>query len=357
MKTLERYILTEFAKLLVMAVAAFCVLFLMIDIFENMDGLMKHDVPAIASILFFAYKIPFILGQTSPVAALLATLLTLGALSRHGEITALKSGGVRLLRVLAPVLVAGVVLSVAVIVMNETVVPAAQHRVDLFRRQWFGMQGQGFGSSGMWMRTEDGILNVRQMDMKKNELNGVTLYLVEKPFNVTKRINARTVAWIDGAWKAPSAEVWRFSADGVAEVKEERGWALTEVAPPEDLVTAESAYKNMGIFELNTYINRLVAEGYNAARFKIDLYGKITFPLVNFIMILVGIPFALKTGRHGGIAAGIGISIIVAFSFWVVFAVMRSFGVSGAIPPLVAAVFPDVLFFAAGALMLGYVRE
>ncbi|OGQ59594.1 MAG: LPS export ABC transporter permease LptG [Deltaproteobacteria bacterium RIFCSPLOWO2_02_FULL_53_8] len=357
MKTLERYILTEFAKLLVMAVAAFCVLFLMIDVFESMDSLMRHNVPVIPSLLFFAYKIPFILGQTSPVAALLATLLTLGGLSRHGEITALKSGGVRLLRALVPLLVAGIALSAAVIIMNETVVPAAQRNVDLFKRQWFGMQGQGFGSAGMWMRTDRGILNVRQMDMKSNVLSGVTLYIVEKPFNVTARINAREAAWTGGAWKAPSAEVWRFSPSGAAEMKVEKDWPLPDVAPPEGLVTAESAYKNMGIFELNNYIKTLVAEGYNAARFKIDLYGKITFPLVNFIMILVGIPFALKTGRHGGIAVGIGISIIVAFSFWVVFAVMRSVGVSGAIPPLVAAVFPDVLFFAAGALMLGYVKE
>ncbi|MBI5886374.1 MAG: hypothetical protein HZB85_07310 [Deltaproteobacteria bacterium] len=45
MKRLERYILTEFAKLLAMAMAAFVVLFLMIDVFENMGGLMKHNAP------------------------------------------------------------------------------------------------------------------------------------------------------------------------------------------------------------------------------------------------------------------------------------------------------------------------
>jgi len=357
MKTLERYILTEFAKLLAMAMAAFVVLFLMIDIFENMGALMKHDVPLMPSVLFFLYKIPYIVGQTSPVAALLATLLTLGALARHVEITALKSGGVRLLRALVPVLAAGFVLSIAVILMNELVVPAAQGRVELFRRQWFGMQGRGFGASGIWMRTEGGLLNVRQMDTEKNELNGVTLYIVDKPFVVTGRVNARDAVWKDGAWTAASAEVWRFTPDGKAEKTQAKGVALPGVMPPDELASAESAYKNMSFFELRNYVNRLVAEGYNAARFKIDLYGKITFPLVNFIMILVGIPFALKTGRHGGIAAGIGISIIVAFSFWVVFAVMRSVGMSGAIAPLVAAVFPDVLFFAAGALMLGYVRE
>lgn len=357
MKTLERYILTEFAKLFVMAVAAFVVLFLMIDIFENMDGLMKHRVALGPGVLFFAYKVPFIISQTSAVAALLSTLLTLGTLSRHGEITALKSGGVRLLRALAPLLLAGLVISVGVIFINETVVPAAQRKVDSFRRQWFGVHGQGFGASGTWVRTDGGILNVRQMDTKGSVLNGVTLFLLDKPFAVTERINARTAAWRGNEWVAESAEVWRFTPDGGAVKTAGSGVRLPGIMPPEELTSAESAYKNMSFFELNAYIKGLVAEGYNATRFKIDLYGKITFPLVNFIMIMIGIPFALKTGRHGGIAVGIGISVVIAFSFWVVFAVMRSMGVSGVVPPIVASVFPDLIFFAAGALMMGYVRE
>ncbi|MBI5562404.1 MAG: LPS export ABC transporter permease LptG [Deltaproteobacteria bacterium] len=357
MKILERYILVEFIKLFAMAALAFLALFLVINLFENMDGLMKHNVPLGPSALFFAYQAPFIVSQTSAVAALLATLLSLGALSKHGEITALKSGGVRLLSALTPLFFAGAVISVSVILMNETIVPAAQRRVDSFKRQWYGAQGRGFGHSGMWVRTEGGILNVRQTDIQKNELNGVTLYLLERPFTVAGRIGAQNARWKDGAWMAAEAEVWRFAADGHAVKTAEANAALPGVMPPEELIGAEGAYKNMTIFELNRYINGLVAEGYNAVRFKIDLYGKITFPLVNFIMIMVGIPFALKTGRHGGIAIGVGISVLVAFSFWVVFAVMRSIGVNGVVPPLVAAAFPDLLFFAAGGLMLGYVRE
>ncbi len=79
--------------------------------------------------------------------------------------------------------------------------------------------------------------------------------------------------------------------------------------------------------------------------------------MVNFIMIFVGIPFALKTGRHGGIAAGVGLSVMIAFSYWIVFALTTSLGHSGILPPLIAASFPNILFLAGGALMLGYVRQ
>lgn len=356
MKILERYILTEFAKLLLIAVLAFLVLFMMIDLFENMDNLMKHGVPFFSIVLFFIYKVPFIIVQISPVAVLIAVLLSLGLFSKHGEVTAIKAGGVRLLKVLLPLLAAGLLISLAVMLINESVAPAAMKRVDAFRQQWFGLQGGTFGKEGMWVRTSRGIFNIRQMDLKKNELKGFTLYEIEKPFKVKRRIQSKVVEWKDRRWVASEATVWSFSG-GEAVKKEVGSIEVTGLMEPEDLADVENLQKNMGFMELRKYIQGLEADGYEASRYKIDLYGKITFPLVNFIMVLVGIPFALKTGRHGGIAVGVALSVVIAFSYWVVFAVTRSLGQAGMVPPMLSAAFPDILFFAVGALMYGYVRQ
>ncbi len=67
--------------------------------------------------------------------------------------------------------------------------------------------------------------------------------------------------------------------------------------------------------------------------------------------------FALRAGRHGGIAAGVGLSVVIGFGYWIVFGMAKSLGSSGILPPLVAAAFPDALFLALGALMFGYVRQ
>ena len=85
MKILQRYMLSEFLKLLAIAGAGFLVLFITVDLFENMDNLIKHDVPFFAAFSFFLYKVPFIIGQVSPIAALVASLLSLGLLSKHGR--------------------------------------------------------------------------------------------------------------------------------------------------------------------------------------------------------------------------------------------------------------------------------
>lgn len=357
MKTLERYILTEFSKLLLISVLAFILLFIMVDLFENMDNLMKHQVPFLASVIFFVYKIPFIIGQISPVAVLVAVLLSLGILAKHGEITAMKAGGIHLLRALSPLLAAGLAISIAVILVNESVTPSALKKIDTFRRQWFGVQGSSFGKEGLWLRTSKGIYNIRQINLDKRQLFGITYYEIEKPFEVKSKIISKSAIWQNGRWVTPDAAVWTFTPQGEADKAEAKDLSLEGLLKPEDLANVENLQKNMNYNELNRYIKGLEQDGYEASKYKIDLYGKLSFPLVNFIMVLVGIPFALKTGRHSGIATGIGISVVIAFSYWVVFALTRSLGQSGLIPPMTAAFFPDVLFFAVGALMFGYVKQ
>lgn len=357
MKILDKYILAEFSKLLLIAVAAFIMLFLLVDLFENMDNLMKYNVPFLAAFVFFIYKVPFIISQVSPIAVLVAVLVSLGILSRHGEITAIKAGGVRLLKAVSPLIISGLFISLAVILMNEYITPAAMKKVDSFKKQWFGVQGGTFGKEGMWLKTAKGILNVKHVDFRNNKIYGITYYVIEKPFTVKSRINARSAVWKDNRWVSASAAVWTFSETGEAATNEINDFTLEGLSKPQELVNLENFQQNMSFIELNEYVKGLERDGYEAAKYRIDLYSKLTFPLVNFIMVLVGIPFALKTGRHSGIAMGVGLSVVIAFSYWVVYALTRSLGQSDMIPPVLAAAFPDLLFLAIGALMFGYVKQ
>ena len=54
----------------------------------------------------------------------------------------------------------------------------------------------------------------------------------------------------------------------------------------------------MNILELKRYISKLEEEGYNATSYIVNMYGKITFPLINFLMVLIAVPFAIKEGRR-----------------------------------------------------------
>ncbi len=358
MKMLQRYILVEFVKLLSITILSFILLFTLIDLFENMEDIIKNHVPVVNSIAFFFYNIPFIISQITPMATLLSVLLTLGLLAKHGEITAIKAGGVKLFSALMPLFIFGLFISVGLFIMNETVAPAMNKRSEAFRTKWLhGGRIGSFGKEGLWLKSADGIYNIRGIDLVNNKLYGFDYYKIEKPFKVVGRITARDVTYNGQNWVTETATVWKFIESGRALRTSVEGYLITGLDSPEEMAGIEKHRENMPIGELAQYIKGLEADGYDSHRYRTDLYCRITFPFINFIMVFIGIPFALKTGRNTSIAVGVGLSVIIALSYWIIFAATKTLGHGGIIPPPLAATFPDILFFATGTLMYSYVRQ
>lgn len=348
----------EFFKLLLLTTAGFIIIFILVDLFENMDNLVKFHVPVTASVLFFLYRIPFIIGQVAPIAVLLSVLLSVGMLSMSGEMTAVRASGVRLLRVFIPIMLAGFLISLSVIFINEYFTPLGLKQTEAFKVRWFGKSSRGsFGGKGLWIKTKDSIINIRHLKPGQEKIEGITIYKVEKPFRLVKRIDAPKGRWTGYEWLITGAVVRDFKADGGAVETNTREIRLTSIAPPEELSGTEQGHMSLTMGELRRLTKILEAEGYDTHRYRTDLYARITFPFISFIMVLIGIPFPLRGARSGGIASGIGLCIIIAFSYWVVFALSTSLGAGGVLPPIIAALFPDLLFLSTAGYLLAHVKE
>src|SRR4030042_1699788 len=121
--------------------------------------------------------------------------------------------------------------------------------------------------------------------------------------------------------------------------------------------TIERRSREMSYTELRHYIQKIQTSGYDATRYLVDLYSKYSYPLLNLIMVLIGIPFALKTGRSGGVALSIGISVLIGFAYGVRFYIFLSFGKSGVLAPFLSAWIPTLLFGLAGVFTLMSIRQ
>jgi lipopolysaccharide export system permease protein len=125
----------------------------------------------------------------------------------------------------------------------------------------------------------------------------------------------------------------------------------------ESFQTIERQSREMSYAELQTYIQKIQSAGYDATRYLVDLYSKLSYPFLNLIMVLIGIPFALKTGRSGGVAISIGISVMIGFAYGVTFYIFLSFGKSGILSPFLSSWIPTLLFGLAGIFTLMSVRQ
>jgi len=90
-------------------------------------------------------------------------------------------------------------------------------------------------------------------------------------------------------------------------------------------------------------------------RLSVQFYRKFSFPLIAFVVTLIGIPFALTTGGRGAIS-GIALSIGIGIIYWSLSSLFEAMGNLHQLPPVVAAWSPDLLFGLGGAYLLLRVR-
>jgi lipopolysaccharide export LptBFGC system permease protein LptF len=111
----------------------------------------------------------------------------------------------------------------------------------------------------------------------------------------------------------------------------------------------------MNYMELRRYVAEFRESGFDVTRLTIDLYRKLSFPMVSFIMAVIGVPFSFKTGRKGAFY-GIGLCVAVGISYWLLLELFGKLGGIHRLEPFLAAWFPNLIFGAGGLWMLLRVR-
>ncbi len=125
--------------------------------------------------------------------------------------------------------------------------------------------------------------------------------------------------------------------------------------PPATFVTQAPPPSQMNYAQLSTYVRELRASGYDVREDEVALYRKVAFPLVTIVMTLIGVPFAVSTGRRGALY-GVGAGIVLALVYWTMISVTGAFGAGGAMPPMLAAWTPNLVFGAGAVYLLLTVR-
>lgn len=353
MPILARYICTELLKTLLLSLGAFLVIYLVVDILQGMPMIMEHR-PALSLVAkLYLLKLPKIISQVTPVAVLLSTMLTLGLFSKNSEIIAMKSSGVSLYLIVAPILTMAFIISILSFVSNEYIVPSANKEVYFIEKALIKKQTQRsfFKQNKIWYRSDNAIYNIQIFDPDANRLKGITVYSLGEGFRLTKRLEAREAAWDGATWLFYDVrEDILGSATITTNTYKEKRVDLPE--SPDALKAGEREPDEMGFRELRDYVRRMRSEGYDPTKLTVDMHSKLSFPFTSLIMALLGIPFALKGGRSSGIALGIGISVLLGFGYWLIMSFGISLGRAEAMPAVLSAWGANILFGLAGILMI-----
>jgi lipopolysaccharide export system permease protein len=350
MRILDRYIAQTWLRLLMLCLSGFVGIYLVIDLIEKIPRFLRAGGVAGDILQYFIWKLPEMVSRTATFSILMATLLTLGVLSRDSEIIALRSCGVSLLRISLPMLFLGLVASVLLLINAELVLPHSYARTELIDRIKIKKRGERvtFKRNNIWFRSKSNILQARLFEPKTQTLSGVVVWSVDGAMSPISRIDADTAVYREGRWVLNSATSRDFQTAAGYAPQFAQTMPLDLGLKVEDLQVLDVDADNMSIRSLKEYAENLRRGGYLAYRYLTLMHTKIASPFGALIMVLLGIPFALRNSRSGGIAMGIGASIGIGFAYFVVNAVLLSYGRSGVLTPVVAAWGANVLFLLSG---------
>lgn len=357
---LDRYVLREFFRTLMLAVMASTVVFVLIHLMDHIDGYLDQEATLAEVVRYYAYLLPYNGIITLPMAMLIATILTMGELGRHEEITAMKAAGRSIYRIVLPLLLVAAGISVGVLLLGETVVPQLSrtaneiHDVEIAERR---NDFRNYRADFPYRNDAGYTFLIRSLFSDSTTGSSADQILVHKemPDGGVLRISAPKMFWEPERRRWILTDGWYryFTPEG-----EERSWrfgflrspAFAET--PQDFLQPPLEPEAMGYAELRRYIDRKERTGGDTTRERVDLNLKIAYPFANLVIVLFGVTLAGRSARRGGAALGFGLALFLCIVFWMSIKFGQGVGYGGGLPPWLAAWLANIVFGALGLMLL-----
>ncbi len=347
---IDRYVLREFMKVLGLVLISVAALFIVIDYTEIATDIRTNHIAFHTVFAYYRFLIFQILNWTLPISVLVATLVTFGMLSKNNEVTAIKSGGVSLFRVAAPIVAIATIIGVLSYFLLDFVLPYSNQRVDSLHtliRKGKAAAVASANQQRLWMVGKGRyLINFLNYDKNLNELSQVQIFeLHPTEFRLTRRVYAQRARWNGRAWVFENGWIRSFGDQGevLAESTITTPLALYYRETPEDFATEVRTPDQMTFAQLRRYIDTIRRAGYSAEALSVKLWTKTSWPALSVVMALIALPFAFKIGKRGALY-GIGIALVLGIFYWIVFAVFTKFGEVGNLPPVLSAWSANILF-------------
>ncbi len=347
---LDRYIASQFVRILVIVTLGAPILFIIIDATDNLSRYLGK-VPMSQAVLGYLFQVPYYAVLSLPIGALCGAVFTVSQMTRQSEIVAAKASGVSFYRLLVPMVLLGVAASVLALGLGELVPLASRRSAELL--------GERAGRSRV-LRTQfvyraDGgrAYAIRRLDTRDGEIRNLVIEREGSgPPYPTYQIVAEQARWDQTHWELRNGTLrYHPYPSQVTSFQFGALISLPFSETPEELLAEPKEPEEMGYAELGRFIESIRRSGGNPRKLVVERMFKIAYPFSCLIIVLFGAPLA-TTSQRGGATYGVAVAIGTVMTYLILFRVAQGLGSGGVLPATWAAWAPNALFLAAGVLLL-----
>jgi lipopolysaccharide export system permease protein len=350
----SRYLLGNFLKAFTLIMVGSVVFFIIIDFVGNIKMWLSRGVEQVGE--YYLNYMPYIIYLVSPVAVMLTAIASIGAMTRHLEISAMQGAGRNPFRILLPVLAAGAVITVILFGIGEIILPDANHRrleitetrmeqrknPRIKEKSYFVFIGSDH--SDWYFKRYSGI-------KKNGEQVSLVLQSNNKPI---ARYDAKNIEWRDSSWVLFDGWARYFTPDGnlsaykfkIMDIKKQ-----TSVLP-EDIINERQSHEEMNTRQISRRIEILKRSGEDTKKMETQWHFKYSGPITALVTLIIALSLSHKYSRSGALSQQFGIGIILTFSYYIVVRVGLQMGENGILEPWFGAWVGHIIYGTIAIAML-----
>jgi len=369
-RKLDRYLALELLGPFGFGVAIFTALFLGVDVLGDLMKMAAQWGLSLGTALrLILCKLPWILGFTFPMSMLLGTLLCFGRLSTDSEIVAMRAGGVSFQRLVAPIFLCALLVSLATILLNETLIPAglqAERRTleNLSQAAGRPVPDKVFTVRESALRGTRLVVYAETFDLRHKEMSGIRILGFQG--NQSFVVQARRAVWRDRDWHLSDGRIWlleeteerpifssHFREKGSLDVRiGDEALALTKT--PEEIARDTAEPKELTLRDLRRRVKDLEATGEaprKIAPFRMEFHYRLAIPFTSLLFAFVGAPLGARPRRTTNSLA-FGMSVAIIFLYYILWHALGYWGKAGVLSPLLAAWAPNLIMASLGLYLV-----
>ena len=357
MRLLSRMVLSQFIPVLLVSLLFFVLVLQLVDLFSNLVRYLNLEVPlsevARAQLLYVPKSVSFAL----PISVLFAASYTLGSFYSNNELIAVLASGVPLHRFAAPLIAAGLLLSVGSFVFEESVVIDTFSRKTALTRQLLNVN-RSFSNTDVTLLggANRVIYHADYYNDATATLSGLTVLLRDASGRLERRINADWAEWRDGRWVLHEAVVFERTED---DTLERRSQGIVEdpslTADPGTFRRRTQDIEEMDLAEAGAYISELRQAGLPHREALTSYYERFSFALTPFIVTLIASAVGSRFQKNI-LLMSLLVSLSLSVVYYIVGMVTGLLASAGTIPPWAGAWAGFFLFLVLGIIGFRHAR-
>ena len=369
--TFDRYVVRSFLTPFALCLVGFISIWFIIDIADNGPDFIDAEVPPTAGTLigFYLARLPQIIVLTLDISILLATLYTLGRMSRTNEFISMLGAGISTPRILVPIFGIAAYATLVSLAMNYEWAPQAERQKEELLQSLDENNVKKSKTSArrvLFVNRESRriwYVGSIPIDMNgKNKMSRVEVFQLDEDGAVEKTWSANRASWFEPGKNAPLG-IWNlfdcttrenFDSRGIAVpvFHEETVRILDWEESPWKLQSQNLNPEFLGVPELRSYLqtNAELPESELAA-YKTQLASRIALPFRCLIIALVAAPLGIVFSRRG-VLGGVASCVFIYFLIHFFTAIGLAFGSSGRMWPIASAWAVNIVAACVGLTLL-----